>query len=50
VLHVRPDDREAELGDHPRQFGRAARVGRHLGAQVGEVLGEVADGVGSGRE
>ena len=46
VLHVGGDHGEAELGDHAPQLGRAARVGRHLGAQVGEVLLQVADGVG----
>ena len=50
VLHVGRDDRKAELGDHAPQLGRAARVGGHLGAQVGEVLGEVAHGVRSRRE
>jgi hypothetical protein len=34
----------------PLECGRAARVGSHLGAQVGEVLGKVADGVGTRRE
>ena len=42
VAHVGRDDGEAELGDHAPELGAAARVGGHLGAQVGEVLLQVA--------
>ena len=41
---------EAELPDHAPELGHAAGVGRHLGAQVGEVLLQVAHRVGGARE
>ncbi len=50
VLHVGGDHRQTELTDHARQLRGSARVGRDLGAQVREVLGEVADRVGAARE
>ena len=50
VAHVRGDHGEAELRDHAVELRRAAGVGRHLGAQVGEVLLEVADRMGGARE
>ena len=50
VAHVGGDHGAAELGDHAGQLRRPAGVGRHLGAEVGEVLLRVADRVRRGGE